>query len=181
MPIPKAELSGLLPPFLKSPLRRDGVSPYLATSTELVARYATSPHRIRILEGLLAYRSELRRVGVSGGFQWLDGSFVETRSDEPNDVDVVTVASLPTSYSPSDDHLFDAMEAKKRYLCDAYFVDLASGDATGTVTESVYWHSLFSHQRLSQRWKGLVQIEMAPTDGDTGARTLLERMKKGAP
>ncbi len=180
MPIPKADLSGLLPPFLKSPLRRDGVSPYLATSTELVARYATSPHRIRILEGLLAYRSELRRIGVSGGFQWIDGSFVETRSNEPNDVDIVTVSSLPTSYSPSDEHLFDAEEAKKRYLCDAYFVDLASGDATGAVTESVYWYSLFSHQRRTGRWKGLVQIDLAPPDDDAGARTLLESMK-GAP
>jgi hypothetical protein len=181
MPIPKAELSGLLPPFLKSPIRRDGVSPYLATSTELVARYATSPRRIRILEGLLTYRSELRRVGVSGGFQWIDGSFVETRSDEPSDVDVVTVSSLPTSYSRTDEHLFDAEEAKKRYLCDPYFVDLAGGDPTVAVTEAAYWYGLFSHERRSQRWKGLVQIEMVPPDADTGARALLESMKKGAP
>jgi hypothetical protein len=180
MPIPKAEASGILPPFLKSPVRREGVSPYVATATELVARYATSPHRIRILQGLLAYRSELRRIGVSGGFQWLDGSFVETHREEPSDVDVVTVSSLPTTFSPSDDHLFHAAETKRRYLCDAYFVNLAGGDATATVTDSVYWFNLFSHQRLSRRWKGLVQIELAPPDGDAAASARLDGLKRGA-
>lgn len=181
MPIPKTDASGILPPFLKSPVRRESVSPYLATMTELVARYATSAHRVRILEGLLAYRSELRRVGLSGGFQWIDGSFVEAHTHEPNDVDVVTVCSLPAVCSPSDDHLFDAEQAKQRYLCDSYFVDLASGDAARTVTESVYWHSLFSHQRVSRRWKGLVQIDLAPPDSDSAARALLDTLKEGAP
>jgi hypothetical protein len=176
MPIPRALPTGILPPFLKSPARRDGISPYLATADELVERYATSPQRIRILEGLFAYRRELRRVGLSAGFQW---SFVETLNREPNDVDVVTISSLPTSCDPDDEHLFKAPEVKKRFLCDAYFVDLASVDRIWTITESVYWHGLFSHQRVSQRWKGLVQMDLAPSDDDAAARHRLEALKKG--
>lgn len=185
MPIPKVLPIGILPPFLKSPIgtspaaERTGVSPYLATALELVERYATSVHRVRVLEGLLAYRAELRRIGLSGGFQWIDGSFVETLNREPNDVDVVTVASLPASCDPADEKLFDAREARKRFLCDAYFVDLA-GAPLRTVAESVYWYGLFSHQRQTLRWKGIVQIDLAPHDGDEPARTRLEGLKSGA-
>jgi hypothetical protein len=181
MPIPKALPIGILPPFLKSPIRRDGISPYLATPAELVERYATSPRRIRILEGLLAYRSELRRVGLSVGFQWIDGSFVETLNREPEDVDVVTVSSLPVSCSPDDEHLFKAAEAKRRFLCDAYFVDLANGEATWAVNESVYWYGLFSHQRQTHRWKGIVQMDLASSDDDRAARDRLDALKQGAP
>ncbi|MGK3984474.1 hypothetical protein WME99_15620 [Sorangium sp. So ce136] len=181
MPIPKPLPVGILPPFLKTPTRRDGVSPYLATPAELVDRYATSPQRIRILQGLLAYRGELRRVGLLGGFQWIDGSFVETLSSTPNDVDVVTVSSLPLSCSPEDEHLFDAAEAKKRFLCDAYFVDLANGEATWAVSESVYWYGLFSHQRRTCRWKGIVQMDLASPDDDRAARERIAALQRGAP
>ncbi len=180
MPIPKALPIGILPPFLKTPTRRDGVSPYHATPAELVERYATSPRRIRILEGLLAYRGELRRVGLSIGFQWIDGSFVEPLNPAPNDVDVVTVSPLPISCNPEDEHLFNAAEAKKRFLCDAYFVDLANGEATWAVNESVYWYGLFSHQRGTGRWKGIVQIDLASSDDDLAARDRLEALKRGA-
>jgi len=181
MPIPKALPTGILPPFLRSPTRRDGVSPYPATTVELVERYATSPRRIRILEGLLTYRRELRRVGLSAGFQWIDGSFLEPLNREPNDVDVVTVSSLPLSCSPDDEHLFNTVEAKRRFLCDAYFVDLANGETIWPIAESVYWYGLLSHQRRTQRWKGLVQIDLVPPDDDTAAREHLEALKKGAP
>lgn len=181
MPIPKALPTGILPPFLKSPVRREDVSPYLTTPSELVERYATSPGRIRILEGLLAYRAELRRVGLSGGFQWIDGSFVETLQRDPNDVDVVTISALPHSWKPEDEHLFKTAEARKRFLCDAYFVDLAGADASWAVLESVYWYGLFSHQRQTQRWKGLVQIELVTPDHDAAARERLESLKKGTP
>lgn len=181
MPIPKALPIGLLPPFLKTPTRRDGVSPFRATPAELVDRYASSPQRIRILEGLLDYRSELRRVGLSGGFQWIDGSFVEPLNPAPNDVDVVTVSSLPASCRPEDEYLFNAAEAKRRFLCDAYFVDLASDEATWAVSESVYWYGLFSHQRGTLRWKGIVQLDLASPDDDRAARDKVDALKRGAP
>jgi hypothetical protein len=181
MPIPKALPIGILPPFLKTPTGRDDVSPYRATSAELVHRYATSTQRIRILEGLLAYRGELRRVGLSAGFQWIDGSFVEPLNPAPNDVDVVTVSSLPVSCRPEDEHLFNAAEAKKRFLCDAYFVDLANGEATWAVRESVYWYGLFSHQRRTCRWKGIIQMDLASPGDDRAARDQIEALKRGAP
>jgi len=181
MPIPKALPIGILPPFLKAPTRRDDVSPYRATAVELVERFATSARRIRILEGLLAYRAELRRVGLSTGLQWIDGSFVEPLNPAPNDVDVVTLAPLPTSCSPVDGHLFDPAEARRRFLCDAYFVDLAGAEATWIVRESIYWFALFSHQRRTLSWKGIVELDLTAPDDDGAARERLESLKRAAP
>lgn len=178
MPIPKARPGGLLPPFLKSPTRRDDVSPYRVTGLELVERYAISSHRIRILEGLLAYRAELRRVGLVTGFQWIDGSFVEVLDREPNDVDVVTVSPMPQSCDPADDHLFRIAEVRKRFLCDGYFVNLDNDDPVWAINESVYWYGLFSHQRRSERWKGILQLELAPRDNDEAAAARLETLKR---
>jgi len=181
MPIPKALPIGILPPFLKAPTRRDDVSPYHATPAELVERFASSAQRIRLLEGLLAYRAELRRIGLSAGLQWIDGSFVEPLNPAPNDVDVVTIAPLPTSCNPADEHLFDPVEARRRFLCDAYFVDLAGAEATWIVSESTYWFSLFSHQRRTLRWKGIVQLDLASPDGDRAARERIEALRRATP
>ncbi|WP_437982747.1 DUF6932 family protein [Sorangium sp. So ce117] len=183
MPIPKDVWSRtgrdrILPPFLKSPTRRDGLSPYLATPAELVERYATSKQRIRILEGLLEYRSELRRVGLASGIQWIDGSFVESVGREPNDVDVVTLAPLPSAWSPGDEALFDAEKARTRFLCDAWFVDLATADLAGLISEVTYWFGLFSHQKQSRQWKGMIQLELVTTDADAAAKARLATLKE---
>ncbi|MGK4008569.1 hypothetical protein WMF31_38530 [Sorangium sp. So ce1036] len=182
MPIPKAVRvrsgrNAILPPFLKSPIRRDCVSPYLATPVELVERYATSKQRIRILEGLLAYRAELRRIGLRSGIQWIDGSFVEAMDREPNDVDVVTIAPLPSTWIPEDEELFDADKARARSLCDAWFVDLSTADLAGLISDVTYWFGLFSHQKQSQQWKGMVQLELVTTDSDAAASMRLATLK----
>ncbi len=172
MPIPKALPDGRLPPFLKDdPTQRNRVSPYRATPAELIKRYATSPHRIRILQGLLDYRAELRRVGLSDGYQWIDGSFVEERpSREPDDLDLVTVASLPPSVAQQDERLFDARETRKQFLCDSYFVDLRASSRTDAIADAIYYFGLFSHRRRTQQWKGLVQIDLITPDADASAR-----------
>jgi hypothetical protein len=178
VPIPKALPVGILPPFLKSPVRRDSISPYQATPVELIERYATSAPRIRILEGLFAYRAELRRAGLSSGFQWIDGSFVEALSREPNDVDVITFAPEPGSLSLGDADLFDAEKAKARFLCDAWFVDLSSAASASLISDVTYWFGLFSHQKLSLRWKGMVQLDLITPDADASARERLATLKK---
>ena len=147
---------------------------------ELVEKFAISPHRCRMLDGLLRYRAELRRVGLCDGFQWIDGSFVETLPRDPNDVDVVTLSSLPTASDPADDYLFDPREAKRHFSCDAYFIDLKTSPLQA-INDAVYWYGLFSHQRGSERWKGLVQVDLAPADGDAAARERLrEILEEGA-
>ncbi len=78
-------------------------SPYVVTAGELVQRFAINASRCVILDGLLRYRAELRELGFVGGFQWLDGSFVEdveAREDRaPKDIDVVTFAHPPAGMS----------------------------------------------------------------------------------
>ena len=128
--IPDWNLAEVLPPVRPgaaghSPDR----SPYIAALSQMVQRFATSPERIRILRGLLAYRTELKARGISSGFQWLDGSFMEHKEsllgEAPKDVDVVTFFPLPAAkneaaFASEIADLFDPDTTKAKYLVDAY-------------------------------------------------------------
>lgn len=98
--IPAWNSAGVLPPIRPgqaghSPDR----SPYSVDLSVFIDRFATSPQRITILDGLLRFRAELHSKGIVSGFQWLDGSFLEAvetlESRPPRDVDVVTFFELP--------------------------------------------------------------------------------------
>ena len=177
--IPPLKPSGVLPPFLHP----DGpgaasylMAPYDVTLLELVTRFAQSPERIEILKGLLNYRKQLKSIGITNGFQWIDGSFVEDcerlRSRPPKDVDLVTFAYRPQSHT--DDmlwvalfdenmHLFDNQQCKDTYHCDAFYVDLHVMPEL-IVDYSRYWFGLFSHQRETYLWKGCLRIELAENE-----------------
>lgn len=77
--IPELNQSGVLPPFIpeQSPTDPAGMAPYRSSISEFIIRYAKSRERIDILKGLLSYRKKLKEIGVTDGFQWVDGSFVE--------------------------------------------------------------------------------------------------------
>lgn len=180
--IPAFNISGVLPPFLgENPTQRSEMSPYQVSVAEVVRRYATSEDRVKILTGLLDFRAELRAVGFNEGFQWLDGSFVEhveeTRGRAPADVDVVTFAHRPTASLDEwkyfvNNHLdlFQPRETKKRYHCDAYFVDLDKKPFL-IVDDTRYWFGLFSHQRVTSLWKGMLSVPLQ--SDDDAARSLL--------
>lgn len=140
----------------------------------IVRRFATSDERMEILMGLLNYRAALRNFGLTDGFQWIDGSFVEhvesTRNRPPADVDVVTFANRPDVHLgewkklvTENISLFDPAQAKKQYRCDAYFVDLRKKPAT-IVNDTRYWFGLFSHQRNTSLWKGMLALPLASDD-----------------
>lgn len=64
--------------------------------------------RRELLKGLLEFRSELHRIGLVDGIQWLDGSFIENVEEiegrHPKDIDVVTfLFKFPDKFSPSPD------------------------------------------------------------------------------
>lgn len=59
--------------------------------------------------------------------------------------------------------LFDPVAVKEVYLCDSFFVDLAR-DARYVVAETMYWYGLFSHQRDTFMWKGLVTVPLMCED-----------------
>lgn len=182
--IPKLNQSGVLPPFIseQGPTNPAGMAPYKTTITELVLHYAHTPERISILKGLLDYRRKLRSIGVRHGFQWLDGSFVENvelnRGRPPSDVDIVTFALRPTNdleqwkkLVNGNTDLFRPNEAKQKYCCDAYFVDLNT-HPINVVSNTRYWFGLFSHQRESYLWKGMLEIQIEC--GDDQALEILD-------
>lgn len=76
--IPAWNSSAVLPPVRPGqPGHSADRSPYSASFSEMVQRFAASSERIVIPRGLLDYRRELAHLGIVSGFQWLDGSFME--------------------------------------------------------------------------------------------------------
>lgn len=190
--IPSFSVSGVLPPFVGSdPAHPAFQAPYRASMIEVVERFSFNLERIAILEGLFDYREKMRSINVIG-YQWLDGSFVEdcerTRSRPPADIDVITFAYRPASQDGThldndafgvltDQHpdLFDPEDAKDRYKCDAYYVDF--NQAPHSLASSVtYWCNLFSHSRINNLWKGILQVEL--NVDDTDAKAILDAKKQ---
>ncbi|WP_446660108.1 DUF6932 family protein [Blastomonas sp. SL216] len=187
--LPEFGLGEVLPPFVGTDVTGGALlprSPYPASMFELVQRFCTSAQRAAILRGLLRFRSDLRSDGFSEGFQWIDGSFVEHceafRGRPPNDVDVVSLLRRPTCVTSDEawndfvmarrSTIFDPSWTKANYHCDNYFVDLDM-DPVSVAEQSAYWIGLFSHQRDTFRWKGMVKLEFLPED-DEGAFALIQ-------
>lgn len=176
MTIPANTISGVLPPFVgATSADKANISPYEVDMSDVVLRYSTSPERIKILTGLLHYRKALAEIGISQGFQWLDGSFVEDvemlRSRPPGDIDLVTFAHRPVQDDEewaemidANQHLFDPDQTKAVYHCDAYFVDMSLSPEL-LIGDTAYWYGLFSHQRgASATWKGMIRVSLASDD-----------------
>jgi hypothetical protein len=183
--IPDFGLGDVLPPFMGSDITGElkfPRSPYISTMSGLVDRFATSPKRASILRGFCAYRQALRAVGFDDGFQWIDGSFVEAcevvKGRPPSDIDIVTLVHRPANYREAGlwmqflaqhgGNLLDSQYCKATYLSDAYTIDLDI-DADLIVENTAYWFGLFSHQRDTFKWKGLVQIDIASDDNEAMA------------
>lgn len=162
------------------------MAPYRARFSEFVHTFCDKGERQTILHGLVEYRNALRTAGIVEGFQWFDGSFVEdcerVRGRPPQDIDLVTFAKRPSSISDlnswasfvrSRPDLFNPDETKKRFKCDAYFVDMEI-DPVQLVGLTKYWFGLFSHQRDSFLWKGMVQVPLGAELEDLAAILGLE-------
>jgi hypothetical protein len=170
--LPDFNLSGVLPPFLGADPASGGaaaMSPYLTDPVELVNKLNSSPERLTILRGFLDYRRDLMELGFQG-WQWIDGSFVEnveaTQGRHPGDIDVVTFTNLPSNldtqakidaFSLAYAHLINPKQAKAKYKCDAYFIQLSS--PRPAVKLASYFLGLFSHQRETAVWKGMLELE----------------------
>ena len=185
--------SSVLPPFTgPDPTSPATMSPYVVPISAVIDRFATSAARVAILRGLLSYRQALIKHGMTDGHMWLDGSFVEdietSASRAPRDVDVVTFATVPGVDNPAKKmfamshlDLFDARESKKAYMCDAYIQDLGA-PPLALVNRTRYWFGLFSHQRATSLWKGMLQVALI--SDDAAAEDLLnikEQQLGGAP
>lgn len=184
MPIPNFDHNDVLPPHLGDPRHLDQLSPFPATSEEVCERFATSPERRAILSGWLEFRQRLVDLGITSGFQWLDGSFLEnieaSQGRPPNDLDVLTFYSVPAGIMLPDflndvnaalPEFFDRGTSKARFHLDHFPVHLGAPGAM-LVENTRYWAGLFSHRRDGQ-WKGMLRIDLNTAAHDAAARQLL--------
>ena len=179
--VPDFTVSGALPPYLgTTPTVLAAMSPYPTTLARIAGKLCRSSPRREIFRGLLQYRQELARIGLSDGFQWLCGSFLEDiealETRDPRDVDVVTFCHLPAAtaddpawrvFTTANINLLLWQLVKPVFRCDAYFVDLDTAPAN-VVNQAQYWFGLFSHRR-DGLWKGLLQIPLAVAQDDADA------------
>ncbi len=172
MAIPSFTLDGILPPFVgDAPSETSSkMSPYLVTPNDVVNHFALNNKRKMILLGWLQYRKALREIGILEGFQWLDGSFLKDketlRGDVPGDLDLMIFVRRPniakedaewSRFVQDNSILFNPVNIKTSYHLDAYFIDLDSN--TETIIDSTrYFLQLFSHQRFTGLWKGLLEV-----------------------
>jgi hypothetical protein len=154
--------------------------PYKVSAVEIIDRFAQSHERVQILRGWLAHRAALRQAGFAVGFQWLDGSFVEDKL--PQDLDVVTFLYIGAPSFPDPNSawtavnqngaLFDRGAAKAKFYLDVFFIDLLD-PAELVVDTARYFLGLFSHQRITMIWKGMLQVRLEDDQDDSAALLLL--------
>ena len=70
--------------------------------------------------------------------------------------------------------LLDPEQAKTVFMCDAYFVDLLKPPEL-LVDDTRYWFGLFSHQRETALWKGMLQVPLC--SDDDAAKAFLDTIK----
>ena len=181
--IPNWNAQGVIPPLHSENPTSAERSPYIVSLTDLVLRFGTTDKRQTILSGLLQFRAALHQAGLTSGFQWVDGSFLEhieqMERRDPGDIDVVTFYHLPdgqtqTSLSQVQPNLFNPRQTKVDFQVDGYFVHLLPAEPETLVRKATYWYSLWSHRRDSL-WKGYLQVDLAPAD-DAAAKASLDAM-----
>jgi hypothetical protein len=187
--LPDWNLAGVLPPLRPGePGHTSDRSPYLTDLPDLVQRFGTSPERIVILRGLLEFRAQLHMLGITEGFQWLDGSFMEQvevlENRHPQDIDAVTYFRIPAGETESGlvmkgPQLFEHDYVKVTYKVDHYSVVLGKDMTPDRVKEISYWYSMWSHRR-DGLWKGFVQVSLDPAE-DVAAQAFLAAFTGGAP
>jgi hypothetical protein len=146
-------------------------SPYQITLSDFFNYFSTTQKRKEILTGFLTFRSELHKLGMTHGFQWLDGSFLEDiemlENRPPRDLDIVTFYQLPDgetqqSLTQKNKDIFNTTHLKSTFAIDGYFVMLGHLAKVERIKKITYWYSMWSHRR-NGLWKGFVQIDLDPS------------------
>lgn len=179
--IPAWNLQGVIPPVRPGLQGHDADrSPYKTPLHTFVDVMGKSHARLEIVEGLLQFRSEIHKIGIDTGFQWLDGSFSEnvemTEGRNPRDVDVVTFLQLPAGEDESailakNPKLFDQDYVKKTYQVDSYWDILGKPMGSQSVQQVCYWYSMWSHRRDGM-WKGFIQVDLSSAQDSTAVQAL---------
>ncbi|OOR86375.1 hypothetical protein B0181_11700 [Moraxella caviae] len=169
-------LSGVIPPIKDIDGASVNRSPYKIDILTFVQQFGFSDDRIAILSGFLYYREFLYKLGITDGFQWVNGSFTEDierlRDRPPNDIDVVSFFRESALTDEQQDQLLDGETIKSQYRVDGYFV-LLDEDPTELVERTAYWYSMWSHQRDTYIWKGFYQVPLSPDEDKQALEWLL--------
>ncbi len=166
--IPEWDTTGLLPPIDSVAPASSERSPYRVTLTDVVARFASSPERRQILRGWLNFRAALHAMGLTEGFQWLNGSFMEhvelLEHRPPRDMDVVTFLKTPATFAPTPEQAqgLDHDHVKREFLIDSYLIEVDQMELPNLIRKAAYWYSMWSHRR-NQAWKGYLEVDLDPT------------------
>ncbi|GKQ32696.1 hypothetical protein PSTH1771_11480 [Pseudomonas syringae pv. theae] len=184
MLIPLWNHQGVIPPIDEQNPTSFERAPYPTDLKQVVERFSTSLERCEVLEGFLSHRSEMHRMGIVSGIQWLDGSFMENvemlENRPPNDMDVVTFADVSAnvqqSLSAGDvQKLTDVDWIKATYKVD-FYINLLSDPPETLIELAAYWYSMWSHRR-SQQWKGFLSVKLDASQ-DQAASDLLGIRKR---
>ena len=185
--IPPFNHNNVLPPYLGiNPASCDALSPYQCSIMEFCQRFAISDKRILILKGFILFRLKCYDIGITNGFQWIDGSFIEdimaSDNREPNDIDVVSFLfglranpNLIIEITNKFQEFLNPALSKMNYHVDHYPVE-ADLSPIATISAVKYWNQLFGHNRKGI-WKGMVEIPFCPTNAeDTDALNYLNSL-----
>ncbi len=125
--------------------------------------------RRAVFEGYARYLGDVQELGV-GIRQWIDGSFVEMKTN-PRDIDIVTyfdaeaTDALSRRSAEAARRLFTSHgEIRERYRCDAYAVPVYErGEDRHAFTQAseAYWSDLFGHTR-DDTPKGFLELALRP-------------------
>ena len=186
--IPNTTENGVLPPVWSkeqgaSPVR----APYRTSLPEFIKHYSTSAERINIIKGFCEYRKMLHAIGITNGFQWVNGSFAENiemlENRPPNDIDVVTFFELPTGFTQqslaeANRILFYEHDAiKSNFKVDGYLIVMDRANVAQLIKSTIYWSSLWAHRRTWE-WKGFIEIPLTDI-GDKTSDALLDSLSAG--
>jgi len=178
--IPDWNITGLIPSIMPGVAGHSNErSPYSATSLEIIDRFTSTKERYLILKGFLEYRQALYNNGVTDGFQWLNGSFMQDierqENRPPNDIDIVTFFVLPenldTNAMEKMEKLFNTDITKDEYKVDAYPFVLNHQITAPDIKMISYWYSMWSHTR-DGIWKGFAQVALSVTDDQVALSSL---------
>ena len=185
MSIPSWDPNRVLPPIRpNTPLEKQldpiNRSPYAAPLEEVVKRFATTLDRVALFQNFLRYRSALHWWGITAGFQWINGSFVENVEEgseprSPEDIDVVTF------YYGTEDNtlhlqLLDPALTRVRYRVEGYGIELGTPLSVAKAVLIGHLHGIWSH-RADGVCKGFVQVDLEPEE-DPPTLTRLQTIRK---
>ena len=150
--------------------------------SHVVQRFAFTPHRTRLIHNLIDYRNALYTAGITDGFQWINGSFVEHvetrprpgKAPEPGDIDIVTFYHPPGQQTRETYDLFRSSATRHRFNVDGYGIPLGVEFTLAQVEAIAYWYGMWSVRKDDHEPKGFVQIHLDPQNDPDALRALNE-------